>query len=51
MGGARSTFWERTVACRIFVGGTEGRRPHGRPSRRGEDIVKIDHQEMSLGED
>jgi hypothetical protein len=40
---------ERRSACRILVGGPEGRRPLGRPKRRWEDNIKMDLQEIGCG--
>jgi len=48
MGGSRSRYGERKCAYRILAGRPERRRPLGRPSRRWEDIFKIDLQEMGL---
>jgi hypothetical protein len=31
---------------RVLVGKPEGKRPLGRPSRRWEGIIKMDHQEV-----
>jgi hypothetical protein len=33
-------------AYRILVGRPEGRRPLGRPRRRWEDNIKMDHQDV-----
>jgi hypothetical protein len=46
MGGARSTYGEKTGAYRILVGRPEGRRPLGRPRRRWEDNIKMVLQEV-----
>ena len=40
---------ERSGACRDLVGKPEGKRPLGRTSRRWEDKIKIDLQEMGCG--
>jgi hypothetical protein len=37
-------------AYNILVGRPEGRRPLGRPRRRWEDNIKIDHREMVYGD-
>jgi hypothetical protein len=42
---------EKRIAYRILVGRPEGMRPLGRPSRRWEDNIKIDLQEMGWGKD
>ena len=36
---------------RVLVGKPEGKRPLGRPRRRGEDNIKMDLQEMGGGGD
>ena len=33
----------------VLVGKPEGKRPLGRPRRRWEDNIKMDHQEMGRG--
>jgi hypothetical protein len=33
---------------RILVGRPEGKRPLGRPKRRWEDIIKMDHREIGI---
>jgi hypothetical protein len=38
--------WEGRVVHRVLVGKSEGRRPLGRPRRRGEDNIKRDLQEV-----
>jgi hypothetical protein len=40
---------EERGTYRILVGRPEGRRPLGRPSRRWEDIIKMDLQEVGWG--
>jgi hypothetical protein len=40
---------ERRGAYRVLVGKPEGRRPLGRPWRRGEDNIKTDLQEVGCG--
>jgi hypothetical protein len=40
---------ERKVLYRVLVGKREGKRPLGRPSRRWEDNIKIDVQEVDVG--
>ena len=37
---------ERKGVYRIVVGKPEGKRPLGRPVRRWEDIIKMDHKEV-----
>ena len=37
---------ECRVVYRVLVGKPEGKRPHGRPRRRGEDNIKMDLQEV-----
>jgi len=34
---------------RVLVGKPEGKRPLGRPRRRWEDNIKMDHQEVGCG--
>jgi hypothetical protein len=34
---------------RVLVGKPEGKRPMGRPRRRWEDNIKMDHQEVGCG--
>jgi len=36
---------------RVLVGKPEGKRPLGRPSRRWEDNIKMDHREVRGGGD
>jgi len=38
--------WERRGAYRALVGTPEEKRPLGRPRRRREDNIKMDHQEV-----
>jgi hypothetical protein len=40
---------ERRGVYRVLVGNPEGKRPLGRPSRRWEDNIKIDLQEVACG--
>jgi len=40
---------ERRGVCRVLVGKPEGKRPLGRPRRRGEDNIKIGIQEVGCG--
>jgi hypothetical protein len=40
---------ERRGAYRALVGKPEGRRPLGRPRRRGEDNIKMDLREVGCG--
>ena len=37
------------VYHRVLVGKAEGRRPLGRPRRRWEDNIKMDHQKVGCG--
>jgi hypothetical protein len=37
---------DRRVACRVLVGRPEGKKPIGRPRRRREDNIKMDHYEV-----
>jgi hypothetical protein len=48
-GGACSMFGEGRGAYRILVGRPEGRRPLGRYKYRWKDTIKIDIQEIGLG--
>jgi hypothetical protein len=41
--------WDRRDAYRVLVGRPEGNRPHGRPTHRLEDNIKIDLQEVGWG--
>ena len=49
MGGACSTYGERQGVYRALVGKREGKRLLGRPSRRWEDNIKMDLQEVGCG--
>jgi hypothetical protein len=40
---------EERGAHRVLVGKPEGKRPLGRPRRRGEDNIKMDVQEVGGG--
>jgi len=40
---------ERKGVFRVLVGKPEGKRPLGRPSRRWEDNIKMDLQEVGCG--
>jgi hypothetical protein len=40
---------ERRGAYRVLVGKPEGRRPLGRPRRRGEDNIKTDLRDVGCG--
>jgi hypothetical protein len=42
---------EKRGAYGILVGRLEGRRPLGKPRRRGEDNIKMDLQEVGWGMD
>jgi len=54
---SRKVRWEGHVARKeagrgvygVLVGKPEGRRPLGRPRRRWEDNIKVDHQEVGCG--
>ena len=54
---SRRMRWAGHVACmgegrgvhRVLVGKPEGKRPFGRPRRRWEDNIKMDHQEVGGG--
>ena len=50
MGGACGAYGGRGVH-RVLVGKPEGKRPLGRPSRRWEDNIKMDLQEVGEGGD
>jgi hypothetical protein len=41
---------EKRGVYRIFVGEPDGKRPFGRPRRRWEDNIKVDIQDVGLGE-
>jgi hypothetical protein len=49
MGGAWSTYGEKTGVYRILVGRPEGKRPLGITRRRWEDNIKMDLQEVEWG--
>jgi len=49
MGGACSTYVEGRGVNRALVEKPEGRRPLGRPSRRWEDNIQMDFQEVRCG--
>jgi len=49
MGRACSTYGERRGIYRILVGKPEGKRPLGRASRKWEDNIKMDLQEVGCG--
>jgi hypothetical protein len=40
--------WERNV-YRVVMGKPEGKRPLGRPRRRREDGIRMDHREIGWG--
>jgi hypothetical protein len=40
---------EGRAVCRVLVGKPEGKRSLGRPSRRWEDNIKMDLQEVGCG--
>jgi len=41
---------EKRGVYRVLVGKPEGRRPLGRPRRRWEDNIEMDHQEVGCGD-
>jgi hypothetical protein len=41
--------WERRDTYIMLLGRPEGRRPLGRPRRRGKDNIKMDLQEVEWG--
>jgi hypothetical protein len=43
MGGACSAYGEGRSVYRVLVGKPEGKRPLGRPRRRWDDNIKMDH--------
>jgi hypothetical protein len=49
MGGACSTYGERSGVYRVLVGKPEGKRPLGRRRRRWENNIKVDLQEVGCG--
>jgi hypothetical protein len=49
MEGACSAYGEGRGVYRVLVGKPERRRPLGRPSRRWEDNIKMDLQEVRVG--
>jgi hypothetical protein len=49
MGGECSADEEGRGVYRVLVGKLEGKRPPGRPRRRWEDNIKMDHQEVGCG--
>ena len=49
MGEARSTYEERRGAYRVLLGKPERKRLFGRLSRRWEDNIKMDLQEVECG--
>ena len=48
-GGACSAYGGEERRMQGLVGNPEGKRPLGRPRRRGEDNIKIDLQEVGWG--
>ena len=50
MGGHVARMGDSRGVYRVVVGKPEGRRPLGRPRRRWEDNIKMDHQEVGCGE-
>jgi hypothetical protein len=42
-------YGKRIGAYKVLVGKPEGKRPLGRPRRRWEDNIKLDHQEVGCG--
>ena len=51
MGGACGAYGEGRGVHRVLTGKPEGKRPLGRPSRRWEDNIKMDHREVRGGGD
>jgi len=49
MGGACSTYREKSGANMALVGKPEGKRPFGRPRLRWEANIKLDFQEVGWG--
>jgi hypothetical protein len=49
MGGACSAFGGEERVYRVLLGKPEGKRPLGKPTRRQEDNIKIDLQEVACG--
>jgi hypothetical protein len=49
MGDACSTYGERRGVDRVLLGKPEGKKPLGRPRRRWEGNIKMDHQEVACG--
>ena len=49
MGGACSAYGERRGVFTVLVGKPERKRPLSRPSRRWEDNIKVDLQEVGCG--
>jgi len=48
MGGAHSNVEEMRSACSILVGKPDGKRQHGIPKCRWEDIIRMDLREIGL---
>jgi len=46
VGGACSTYGESRSVYRVLVGKPEGKRPLGRPTRKWEDNIRMDLQEV-----
>ena len=44
MGGTSSAYGEKRGAYKVLVGKPEEKRPLGRPRRRWENNIKMDHQ-------
>jgi hypothetical protein len=40
---------EERKVYKVLVGNPEGKRPLGRPRRRWEDVIRMDHREIGLG--
>ena len=51
MGGACGPMGEGRGVYRVLVGKPEGKRPLGRPRRRLEDNIRMDLQEVGLGDE
>jgi hypothetical protein len=49
MSGVCSKYGKRRGVYRVFVGKSEGKRPLGRPRRRGKDNIKMNIQDFGFG--
>jgi len=50
MSGGCSTYEGEEGLYRVLVGKPEEKRPLGKPSRRWDDNIKLDHQDMGWGQ-